>query len=214
MKKIIAVLLSISTIFVFVACSSGNTASNVTPDTVDATTTTEEVTTSEVVTTTEETTTAATTKAVEYIAVQDNEVITIDGVCEFYIEQSSVTDSVEPPYPEGYYRKYDAEEGKTFVDVVLNYKNLDTESVRGDKAIAGSNLFYNKDYKYGGFAAVEESSRSTFAISGMTVQIQPLTSEYIHIMFQVPDEVADDEDGTLEVKFTIDKKTMYTYKVR
>ena len=58
---------------------------------------------------------------------------------------------------------------------------------------------------------IEKESRSNFTYSNIT-DIAPLTTEYIHILFSVPEEVANSTDS-VAIDFTIGGNT-YIYTVR
>ncbi len=58
---------------------------------------------------------------------------------------------------------------------------------------------------------IEEDRRSDFTYSNIT-SISPLCTEYVHYLFEVPEEVETSTDP-VEISFTVDGNT-YTYKVR
>ena len=58
---------------------------------------------------------------------------------------------------------------------------------------------------------IEEDSRGDFTYSNIT-NISPLSTEYIHYLFEVPEEVKSSTESVV-VTFTVDGNT-YTYTVR
>ena len=141
--------------------------------------------------------------------VQTGEVISLEGVCEFYVEHAVVTDDVMPPAADGVYSHYKAENGKVYVDLCLAYKNLKSKGVDADSVLSGK-LIYQGKYEYNGFSMIEEDGRSDFTYSNIT-SIAPLATEYLHYLFQVPEQV-ESEGGSLEIRFTVNGNT-YFYQI-
>ena len=139
-----------------------------------------------------------------------NEKQTIDGVAEFYIEKSNITNKVTPPKASGYYSYYEADNGKIYVDVVFAYKNLESSNADADEVVSAS-LKYAGKYDYTGFATIEEDNRSDFTYANIT-SISPLATEYIHYLFEVPESIRDDSES-IEIYFNIGGSS-YIYKVR
>ena len=129
---------------------------------------------------------------------------------EFNIDYSDITKDVMPPKPGSWYSHYEAEAGKVYVDFCVAYKNTDTVNIDADETLSGK-LIYNGKYEYKGFSMIEEENRSDFTYSNIT-SIAPLTTEYVHYLFSVPEEVGTSSES-VEITFTIDGNT-YTYKVR
>lgn len=142
------------------------------------------------------------------IAVQQT--ISIPDVCEFYVDYSDITSRVMPPQPGDWYSYYGAEDGKVYVDFCVAYKNLETTSVDADSVISAK-LMYADKYEYTGFSMIEEDSRSDFTYSNIT-SIAPLTTEYLHYLFEVPAEV-ETSGERVEIFFVIGGNT-YSYSVR
>ena len=142
--------------------------------------------------------------------VQDGEVIAVNGKCEFSVDYSAVTAKVMPPVPGDFYSYYEAEDGKVYVDFCIAYKNLEA----GDKAadeVVNAKLTYAGKYEYTGFSMIEEDGRGDFTYANITA-IAPLSTEYVHILFEVPAEVETSQES-IEVLFNIGGN-IYTYKVR
>ena len=142
--------------------------------------------------------------------VKDGEMIAVMNTCEFYVDFSNITDTVEPPQPADYYTYYTADDGKVFVDFCVAYKNWKPSGVRADDVISAK-LTYAGKYEYSGSSMIEEKSRGDFTYSNIT-DIAPLTTEYIHILFSVPKEVANSTDSVV-IDFTIGSNS-YSYTIR
>ena len=48
-------------------------------------------------------------------------------------------------------------------------------------------LLFASKYRYTGFSVIEEDNREDFTYSNIT-SISPLTTEYLHYLFEIPDE--------------------------
>ena len=142
--------------------------------------------------------------------IKAGDVIAIPDVCEFEIESVNITDDVMPPKPADFYNHYEAEDGKTYVDLCVAYKNWKDSDVGADDVISGR-LFYAEKYEYSGSVTIEEKSRGSFGYANIT-SIAPLMKEYLHLLFEVPDEVAGSSEA-LSVNLTVSGKD-YSYKVR
>lgn len=129
---------------------------------------------------------------------------------EFNIDYSDITNDVMPPQPGDWYSHYEAESGKLYVDVCFAYKNTSGNNVGADDVISAK-LKYAGKYEYTGFSMIEEESRSDFTYSNIT-SIAPLSTEYVHYLFEVPEEVGESGES-VEITFTVDGNT-YTYKAR
>lgn len=126
---------------------------------------------------------------VNFPIVNLGEVVSIPDICDFSIESTNIADTIIPPQASGYYSYYNANEGKTLVDICIAYKNTSTSSVYADDIISGK-LFYADKYEYTGFTTIEEDNRSDFTYTNIS-SISPLSTEYIHYIFEVPVEVQD-----------------------
>lgn len=115
----------------------------------------------------------------------------IEDVCEFAIVETKIDQDIKPENIDFVYTHYEAESGKKYVDVVLTYKNLAPKGVVAADFIDGL-LIYNDKYEYEGFMAVETDNRSSF---DSYYKIAPLCTEYIHYLFEVPDEVANSNES-------------------
>lgn len=143
-------------------------------------------------------------------SVKQGEIVAIMNSCEFQIDYTDITDDVMPPNPSSWYSHYEADNGKVYVDFCLAYKNWKTKDVGADDVMSAI-LTYAGKYEYKGFSMIEEDSRGDFTYSNIT-NIAPLTTEYLHYLFEVPAE-AENSGETIEIEFTISGNT-YSYKVR
>lgn len=113
--------------------------------------------------------------------------VSVDEKCEFSLDYVNITNDVLPPKPGSWYSHYEADDGKVYVDICIAYKNLKTGDVDADEVMSGT-LTYSGQYQYSGFSIIEEDSRSNFTYSNIT-SIAPLSTEYVHYLFSVPEEV-------------------------
>lgn len=143
-------------------------------------------------------------------SVKNGEIIAVANKCEFFVDYSDITDDVMPPQPGDWYSHYEADDGKVYVDFCVGFKNWKTKDVGADDVMSAV-LTYAGKYEYNGFSMIEEDSRGDFTYSNIT-SIAPLTTEYLHYLFEVPAE-AETSSESIEIEFVIAGNT-YTYKVR
>lgn len=136
--------------------------------------------------------TAADTQTEEVVPViAEGETITIDDVCEFRIDMDLTKN------PEHY---HEAEDGKTYMDVSIIYKNLTDEGVWADNIVDGK-LIYAGKYEYEGVTRSEEDDGNSLTYT-YTRTVEPLQTEYIHYFFRVPEEIQD-SDAAVELKISV-----------
>ena len=140
-----------------------------------------------------------------------NDVQTVSGVGEFKIISADITKKVEPPKKSGYYSYYAADDGKVYVDICIQYKNLSNDNIVADEIINGATLYYNEKYEYTGFTIIEEDNRSDFTYANIT-NVAPLTTEYLHYLVSVPEEVSS-SSSSIKLSFGIGNST-YIYNLR
>lgn len=138
-------------------------------------------------------------------AVMDGEVVVTDNV-EFYVEYSEFAKDVIPPNPGMGYNHYPAEDGKILLDFCIAYTNRGTKNITAHKAVSAK-LKQAEAQVY----TAEEGNRSMFD-SPSLVNILPLCTEYVHWIFQIPEEMATN-DEPLTISFKVDGKN-YTYSVK
>ncbi len=107
--------------------------------------------------------------------------------CELELDYISISKDVKPKDPGSTYSQYSADDNKVYVDLCVAYKNLDTSAISAYDTMKCSLLYAGK-YEYSGFSMMEVENRSNFEHSKSAV-VSPLTTEFIHYLFEVPDEV-------------------------
>lgn len=128
--------------------------------------------------------------------------IVIEDVCEFIVDEFSFADRLDPEKPAMAYSYYEADEGKTYFYIKVSYTNLeaDTVSMQGfgltDALVNGELIFANR-YKYNGFLCYEEDLMGlggslTSAIMG---SIDPLCTETMFYLIEVPDTVYESTES-------------------
>lgn len=185
MKKLIALLLAAVLCLSLAACGNGEgneNTDNSTDNSQEQATGTEKAS--------EES--KQPTQATEAPQVDTTPVISTDDristdTCEFSIDFINITNDVLPPSPSSWYSHYEADNGKVYVDFCVAYKNMTSRDIGADETVSGT-LIYADKYEYRGFSIIEEEDRSNFTYSNIT-SIAPLTTEYVHYLFEVPEEV-------------------------
>lgn len=130
----------------------------------------------------------------------DNETLSIT------FEKAYFTNVVEPPRTDGYYRYYEAENGKKYLVTKFEVKNLkgsalDIENITGIKAV------YDGKYKYDGFVCVEEDEGSSLT---NYADIDPLNTAVGYYLIEVPEMV---ENGPVELEiYLLGENYYYTVK--
>lgn len=142
--------------------------------------------------------------------VSHGEIIGVEDVCEFNVEFCSIAKQVLPPEAGNWYSYYEATDGKLYVDFCIAYRNLCKENIAADSIIAAK-LSYAGEYEYTGFTIIEEDSRADFTYASIC-SISPLTTEYLHCLFEVPEEI-NNTNAAIAITFTVAGNT-YTYNLR
>lgn len=138
-------------------------------------------------------------------AIETGELIATDNA-EFYVEYAAFSQKVTPPSPNSGYNYFEAEEGKILLDICVAYKNLSGKQITAGKAVSAT--LKQADAVA---SAAELGKRSSFD-SPSLVNIIPLGMEYVHYIFQLPQETASGGEE-LTVSFKIDGHR-YTYSVK
>lgn len=138
--------------------------------------------------------------------VADGEIKITDN-SEFYVEYSEFTGDVIPPNRGMGYNHYAAEDGKILLDLCIAYTNRKTQKINANKAVVSAKLTQADAIT----CAAEDCNRSMFD-SPSLVKILPLCTEYIHWIFQLPEEMATNEES-LTISFKVDGRN-YTYTVK
>lgn len=142
-------------------------------------------------------------------AVTVGQEVEVPDVCGFKVTKTRFTDKVTPTNPTGYYTYYQSKEaGNTYLEVVLEYKNLKGDSVEDDD-IGDVEVVYDAKYHYSSFCVVEEPGGGDF---NPLAYLKPLMTYTVHFICQVPVEVRD-SDKPVVVALTMGGNE-YVLKVR
>jgi len=136
---------------------------------------------------------------------------TIDDICQFKVDFSKIATRIDPPQASGYYTYYEIKDkSNTYIDICIAYKNLENSDKEADE-IGEIKLYYDNKYEYDGFSCIEEDGRSDFTYSSIT-SISPLTTGYVHFLFEVPKEITTSNKSIIaNIKFG-DKEFRYIVK--
>ncbi|MBP1988737.1 hypothetical protein [Paenibacillus eucommiae] len=134
-----------------------------------------------------------------------------EAYAELTILDAKFETSVKPPKASGMYSYYEVKDpGKIYAHISFAFKNLMTIGKDAEEAIS-VRLIYNNKYEYRGFSTIEEDNGSNFTYSNI-VKIDPLSTERIHYVIEVPVEV---KDSGLPVVFVIRmNETDYYYEMK
>jgi hypothetical protein len=150
---------------------------------------------------------SSTTKIIEI-----NQPVIVEEFCELTLKAVEFTPVVKPPNPDSYYSYYQVEQDDvTFLHIVANIKNLQNLAQDADSFIDIKAIYDNK-YEYEGFATIEEKGGGDFTYISIT-SIDPLMTEVVHFLIEVPKEVEESEDKPLGFVVTV-KDEQYQYKIR
>lgn len=119
---------------------------------------------------------------------------TTSDVYEFTLESLKYGDKIAAKnYLDntGYYQYYEAGSGNVYVDACILYKNMANSAIGVIDIFQSTKLTY-KTYEYNGSIALETDDRTDFEISAFGVYINPLTSRYVHLLFEVPQYVVNE----------------------
>ena len=135
--------------------------------------------------------------------VTEGKTATVPDVCDITLDYISISKDVKPKDPGSTYSQYSADDNKVYVDLCLAYKNLDTSAISAYDTMKCT-LVYAEKYEYSGFSMMEVENRKNFEHS-KNVAIAPLATEYMHYLFEVPDEVRTSGEG-IEVFMKVGNK--------
>ena len=109
------------------------------------------------------------------------------------------TDALYPPYKDGYYTYFPADDGMVYLVAQFTIKNVDGKDMDYD-AIAGVKCVYKDKYKYSSFAVFQEDGGRSLSSYTSTHSLAPLESNTVYYLMQLPKEA---ENGPIEIKFYI-----------
>ena len=147
----------------------------------------------------------------EEVPIALEELITVPDQCEFVLRNISFSKKVVPPNAKDYYTYYEAKNSDLiYLDIVLDYKNLDSTDVMADET-AIVKIIYDDKYEYSTFSIIEEDNGSNFTYTNITA-VNPLKTETIHFLSDVPNEV-ESSKGSVKVLLRINNID-YIYSVK
>lgn len=142
----------------------------------------------------------------KYIPIAAGETIITD-TREITINTVEFSVQVEPENKGTFYEYYKADDGKSFVHVITEVKNLQKTGLSTNSAVKIT-VDYNDGYTYSGFCVVEERyGFSTF------VTIDPLDTLTLHHLIECPKEVEDNTRAPLFLILTVED-AQYQYTIR
>lgn len=124
---------------------------------------------------------------------------TVQDVCEYYLKGINVTKKIKPSIVTGLYSYYDVQsEDNTYIDIILDVKNLNSESKTADNLITTKIKINNNEYKC--FSVVESADDSDLE---NYASINSLETRLIHYLVEVP---LTEVTGEMEIILTINGK--------
>lgn len=139
---------------------------------------------------------SVTTNKNEFIVAGNN---TVQEVCEYYLKGVDVATRIDPSIITGTYSYYDVQtEGNTYIDIILDVKNLNNEAKMADDLITTKIKINSNEYTC--FSVVESADGSDLE---NYASIKSLETRVIHYLAEVP---LTEADGEIEVILTINGK--------
>lgn len=132
--------------------------------------------------------------------------IVITENAKFYVDFYEITTDVVPPNPGMAYNHFAAEAGETYVNFCVAYQNLSPQKISAKKALSVKLTIDGEQYQ--GATMAEINSRSMFE-GASSIDLLPLSTEYIHYLFPIPEEAAAD-GKSMEISIKADGVS-YTY---
>lgn len=147
----------------------------------------------------------------EQKVLNQGEVEVIDNIGEVLIKGHAIQKNITPPNPGNYYTYYENKEpGQIYVDVVLQYKNLETTSVSADD-IASIKVYYDDKYEFPSFSTIEENGGADFTYSNI-VGVSPLQTATLHYLASLPEEI-EVNDKPLKAVISVGNEK-FEYQIR
>lgn len=142
--------------------------------------------------------------------IQIGDTITTDKY-ELTLKAVELSYDVEPEIPNSFYTHYEADEGKVYVYVKIDVKNLDKADLQCED-IYSISVDYNNGYTYSGFNIVREAD-TNFTYANIT-SITPLETLGVDSLVECPEEVEKSQDKPLIITVKLNNGDKYTYKMR
>ena len=118
---------------------------------------------------------------------------------EMVINSVEFKKEVYPLSKSGYYNYYKADDGQVYIHILASVKNLEKQAIYCDEVI-NIKADYNDGYIYNAFSIVEDDTLG-FTYSSIET-IKPLQTKNIHYLISVPEEVQNNKEAPLILKFS------------
>ena len=139
------------------------------------------------------------------------EAVVIDDYAEMALEKTDLAKRINPPNPDTVFSYYETKEaGNIYLDTVVNVKSLLTTAKTSDEFL-NVKVQYDGKYEYDTFSAIEENGGTDFT-SSIISDIDPLLSQKLHFLAEIPETIAND-DKPIEIILSIQGKE-YWYKLK
>lgn len=116
--------------------------------------------------------------------------VTIDNYCEFSINKSIISKTINPVNPSGYYHYLNSDDGKTLVGLELKIKSLKNEAVLQNSIISGK-IVYDNNYEYVCTISTEEADGTDIETFTNLYNIEPLETLKYFLVSEVSEEIVD-----------------------
>lgn len=116
--------------------------------------------------------------------------VTIDNYCEFSINKSIISKTINPINPASYYHYLNSDDGKILVGLELKVKSLKNEAVLQNSIISGK-LIYDAKYEYICTVSTEESDGTDIETFTNLYNIEPLETLKYFLISEVSEEIVD-----------------------
>lgn len=128
----------------------------------------------------------------EYEKLTAGEVKVVGEYAEIAVTQAELTTVVKPPKPGMFHTYYEVKApDKIYAHLAVSFKNVAASAKGADEALTVRVIYDNK-YEYRGFATVEEGGGEDFNYANIT-RIDPLATERLHYLFELPAEAKDNQ---------------------
>lgn len=116
--------------------------------------------------------------------------VTSGEYAEITVKEAQLTTTVKPSNPGSFHSYYEVKDpGKIYGHLAVSFKNLMPIGKAADEALQ-VRLIYDDKFEYRGFSAIEESGGGDLTYTSIT-KIDPLMTEQLHYIFEMPAEAQD-----------------------
>lgn len=116
--------------------------------------------------------------------------VTIDNYCEFSINKSIISKTINPVNPSSYYHYLNSNDGKILVGLELKVKSLKNEAVLQNSIISGK-IIYDNNYEYVCTVSTEEADGTDIETFTNLYNIEPLETLKYFLISEVSEEIVD-----------------------